>query len=150
MALKDLDTFFDPELKLPIRGKVYSIPAPLWEEEKRLRAIVGDTGVPPVEQIDDALRVLGAKPLTDKVTITDPESGEPTEVELPNGDWAGGAFSEMVADDIPWPMILHAGRTAICHYGFNPDAAEIHWQMSHLARLVDLDKVGEMLAQLKK
>ena len=120
MAYKDLDTFFDPDLQLPIKGRKYRIPAPLWEEAKRLREVVGAEGIPPVEQIDEAIKVLGP------------------------------AFDDMVEDNIPWPMILHAGRTAICHYGFNPDMAEIHWQMSHLGKLVDLENVGDMLAKLKK
>lgn len=138
MALKDLDTFFDPDLHLPILGKSYRIAAPAWEYAKHLRAIVGNDGLPPVEQIDEALTVLGAHP----------ETGELD--DLPTGEWSGGAFTDMVADGVPWPMILHAGRTAIIHFGFNPDMAEIHWAMAHLGKLVDLEAVTEQLAQLKK
>lgn len=120
MPLKDLDTFFDPDLLLPIRGKQYRIVAPEYEQAKHLREVVGAEGLPPVEQIDEALAVLGA------------------------------AFGLMVADGVPWPMILHAGRTAIIHFGFNPDMAEIHWAMSHLGKLIDLEKVTEQLAVLKQ
>lgn len=140
MAYKDLDTFFDPDLHLPIRGKRYTVPAPEWEEVKRLRRIVGDDGIPPVEQFDDALRMLGATPVLD-------DKGAPT------GDWSGGVFSEMVDDKIPWTMILHCGRTAICHYGFNADIAEIHWGMEQLGKYVDLEDateiVGKFMARMK-
>lgn len=120
MAYKDLDTFFDPDLKLPIKGTTYTVPSPMWEHAKRLREVVGAEGLPPVEQIDEAIKVLGS------------------------------AFQEMVDDQVPWTMILHAGRTAIIHYGFNPDMAEIHWQMAHLGKLVDLEHVGDILSKLKQ
>ena len=120
MALKDLDTFFDPDLYLPIRGKRYRVPAPDFEEAERLREVVTIEGVPPVEQIAEAVKVLGP------------------------------AFQDMVADNIPWPMILHSGRTAIIHFGFSPDMGEVHWHMAHLARLVDIDEVSTALANKHK
>ncbi|MBM4575395.1 hypothetical protein GS415_02045 [Rhodococcus hoagii] len=48
MALKDLDTFFDPDLHLPIRGKKYAVPSPEWETVKRLQARIFDDEVPPL------------------------------------------------------------------------------------------------------
>jgi hypothetical protein len=137
MAYKDLDTFFDPDLHLPIRGKKYTVPAPGAPEAARLRKQVVAEGVPPVEQVSDALKILGAEP------VLDPETDEPT------GDWAGGVYSEMVADNLPWPMIFHAGRTAIIHYGFTPDMAESHWALAQLGKLVDLEKATEFLASIK-
>lgn len=130
MAYKDLDTFFDPDLKLPIRGKTYTVPAPGAPEAARLRKQVAAEGVPPVEQVHEALKILGA---------------EPDE----SGDWVGGVYSEMVADDLPWPMIFHAGRTAILHYGFSPDIAESHWALAQLGKLVDLEQATEFLATIK-
>lgn len=121
MALKDLtETGFDPDLHLPIRGKQYTVPAPDYETAKRMREQTTAEGLPPVEQIDQAIAALGP------------------------------AFDEMVADGIPWPMILHAGRTTILHFGFSPDMAEIHWAMAHLGRMVDLEAVSEQLGQLEK
>lgn len=120
MALKDLDTFFDPDLHLPIRGKTYRIAAPDGEEGPRLRQVITDDGLPAPAQTDEAIKVLG------------------------------DAFDEMVVDKVPWPMILHAGRTALLHFGFTPDMAEIHWGMAHLGRMVDLEKVTELLATNKK
>lgn len=32
MAYKDLDTFFDPDLHLPIKGNWYTVPAPGAED----------------------------------------------------------------------------------------------------------------------
>ncbi|OZC62361.1 hypothetical protein CH267_02150 [Rhodococcus sp. 06-621-2] len=116
MALKDLDTFFHPDLTLPIRGKWYRVPSPDGIEGPRLRAVIADSGLPAVEQTDEAVKVLGP------------------------------SFAEMVDDKVPWTMILHAGRTALLHYGFSPDMAEIHWAMAQLGRLVDLERVSELLA----
>ncbi|AOD23808.1 hypothetical protein IM25_21320 [Rhodococcus sp. p52] len=121
MALKDLtETGFDPDLHLPIRGKQYTVPAPDYETAKAMREQTTAEGLPPVEQIDQAIAALGP------------------------------ALGEMVADGIPWPMILHAGRTTILHFGFSPDLAEIHWAMAHLGRMVDLEQVSERLGDLEK
>lgn len=121
MALKDLtETGFDPDLHLPIRGKQYTVPAPDYATAKQMREQTTTEGLPPVEQIDQAIAALGS------------------------------AFDEMVADGLPWPMILHAGRTTILHFGFSPDMAEIHWAMAHLGRMVDLEAVSEQLGQLEK
>lgn len=121
MALKDLtETGFDPDLHLPIRGKQYTVPAPDYATAKQMREQTTTEGLPPVEQIDQAVAALGS------------------------------AFDEMVADGLPWPMILHAGRTTILHFGFSPDMAEIHWAMAHLGRMVDLEAVSEQLGQLEK
>ncbi|MCD2116802.1 MULTISPECIES: DUF7426 family protein [Rhodococcus] len=121
MALKDLtETGFDPDLHLPIRGKQYTVPAPDYETAKAMREQTTAEGLPPVEQINQAITALGP------------------------------AFDEMVADGIPWPMILHAGRTTILHFGFSPDMAEIHWAMAHLGRMVDLEQVSEQLGNLEK
>jgi hypothetical protein len=120
MALKDLDTFFAPDLQLPIRGKWYTVPSPDGIEGPRLRQVVGDNGLPSVEQTDEAMKVLGP------------------------------ALAEMTADGVPWTMILHAGRTALLHYGFSPDMGEIHWGLAQLGRLVDLEKVTELLGTKAK
>jgi hypothetical protein len=114
--LKDLDSFFDPDLHLPIRGKIYRIPAPDFEESERLRIVAITEDLPAPVQVSEAIKVLGP------------------------------ALDEMKTDNVPWPMILHSGRTAILHYGFTPDMAEVHWQMAHLGRLVDLEQVSEHLA----
>ena len=120
MALKDLDTFFAPDFTVPIRGKWYSIPSPDGIEGPRLRQVITDEGLPGSEQTDEAIKVLGP------------------------------AFGEMVADKLPWTMILHAGRTALLHYGFSPDMAEIHWGLGQLGRMVDLEKVTELMGKPTK
>jgi len=121
VALKDLtETGFDPDLHLPIRGKRYTVPAPDYEAAKAMREMVTKDGMPPVEQTQQAIDALGT------------------------------AFGEMVADGLPWPMILHAGRTAILWFGFSPDWGEIHWAMSHLPRQADLEKILGQHAELLK
>ncbi|ORL06453.1 DUF7426 family protein [Prescottella equi] len=119
MALKDLDTFFDPDLHLPIRGKKYTVAAPDWDTVKRLRVKVFADDLPPLEQSDDAVAALGA------------------------------AVDQMAADGVPWPMILHAGRTAMLHW-VSPELAEIHWSLAQLGTLVNLDAVTAYLAEQQK
>ncbi|KSU81598.1 DUF7426 family protein [Rhodococcus qingshengii] len=135
MAYKDLDTFFDPDLHLPIRGKTYTVPAPGGPEAERLRKQVIAEGLPQVMQVFEALKILGAE--------IDPE----TET------WSGGVYDEMVADDLPWPMIFHAGRTAIINFGFSADMAESHWALAQLGKMVDLkdatEMVGKFMAHVK-
>jgi hypothetical protein len=118
VAYKDLDTFFDPDLHLPIKGATYTVPAPTYDTAQQMRAAATD-GASPVTQIADALDALGA------------------------------AREQMIADRVPWPMILHAGRTAILHFGVSPDIAEVHWGMAHLGRLVDLEGVSEKFAAVQ-
>lgn len=52
----------------------------------------------------------------------------------------------MVADNITWPMILHAGRTAQLHFGFSADMGEAHWHLAQLGKLVDLEWIAEKFA----
>lgn len=129
MAYKDLDTFFDPDLHLPIKGNWYTVPAPGAEDCLALRDRLTLEGIPPNEQVEDALTILGAE--------RDEESGE---LEL------AGVVAEMVADNITWPMILHAGRTAQLHFGFSADMAEAHWHLAQLGKLVDLEWIAEKFA----
>lgn len=118
-ALRDLtETGFDPDLHLPIRGKTYTVKAPTTHEDfTEIRRMVITEGLPAVEQIDQAIAALG------------------------------DTAEQMFADEIPTPMILHAGRTALLHFGWSPDMGAIYWQTSHLPRLVGFDKVGDMLAE---
>lgn len=129
MKFKDLDEIFDPDLKLPIRGKQYTVPAPGAAFAKHLRTAVLDSEVTPFDQIADAMRVLGAE--------IDPETG----------DWAGGVYDEMVADDLSWTIILHAGKTAMVHYGFSPDMGEVYWHLSQVATSLDLETLTSALAE---
>lgn len=118
-ALRDLtETGFDPDLHLPIRGKTYTVVAPTsFEQFQEIRRMVITEGLPAVEQIDQTIAVLG------------------------------DTAEQMFADEIPTPMILHAGRTALLHFGWSPDMGAMYWQTSHLPRLVGFDKVGDILAQ---
>ncbi|WP_285183900.1 hypothetical protein [Rhodococcus sp. MEB032] len=128
----DLDeSGFDPDLHLPIRGKWYTVPSPhTWEDTKRLRQRIVESGLPPVEQVDDALTILGA--------VRDPETGE---LE------PAGVLAEMTADNLPWPIILHAGRTAQLHFGYSPEMAEAHWGLSWLGKVTDLEKLVELFGR---
>lgn len=119
MAYKDLADFFDPDLHLPIRGKKYRVPAPSYEDSKRMRITVLDGTIPIPQLLGETVDALGS------------------------------ALDEMVADDIPWTMILHAGRTALMHFGATPELAEAHWSLAQLGRSVDLDILPAALAKSK-
>lgn len=129
-AFPDLDTFFDPDLHLTIRGRVYTVPAVDADEAARLRKLIAVEGLPNVEQVHDAFTRLGAT-----------QDGA--------GYWSGGVYSEMVADKLPHPYILHAGRTAMVASGFSVDMAESHWALTQLPRLIKLEKATEFLARVR-
>ncbi len=62
MALKDLtETGFDPDLHLPIRGKKYRVPAPDYEAHKEMQETIVATGLPPVEQSQQAIDASAAR-----------------------------------------------------------------------------------------
>jgi hypothetical protein len=90
---------------------MYTVKAPSGDEGQRLRIVAVDGNTPLAYLIDEAVNVLGS------------------------------AFDEMAADGVAWTHILHAGRTAIIHFGMSPDLAEIHWQLSHLGKLEDIDQL---------
>lgn len=118
-SLPDLsETGFDPDLHVLIRGKTYTIPAPDYETAKRMREQVVTEGMPPVEAKQQAYDALGT------------------------------AFDEMLADDLPDPFLIHAGRTAICHFGWSPDLGGVMWKMSHLPYMADLKKVTDTYQEL--
>lgn len=105
------ETPFDPDLHLPINGTMYTVKAPSGDEGQRLRVVAVDGNTPIAYLIDEAVNVLGS------------------------------AFDEMTADGVAWTHILHAGRTAIIHFGLSPDLAEIHWQLSHLGKFADISEL---------
>ena len=106
------------------------MPAPGAAFAKHLRTAVLDSEVTPFDQIADAMKILGAE-----------LNGEG------DLDWAGGAYDEMLADNLPWTIILHAGKTAMVHYGFSADMGEVYWHLSQVATSLDLETLTSALAE---
>lgn len=100
MAFEDLFDFFDPRLRLPIGGKEYVIEAPNALHGLELRKLFLD----PATEFSDEAEVAESKRLL------------------------GSAYTQMVEDGIDWRSIMHAGRTALIHYGQSSSLAEIYWR----------------------
>lgn len=118
--LRDLTEFFDPDLHLPIDGKDYRIPAVSKDEADRL-----------------------ARLLVDK-TLTEAQEKAEREHIL------GPALEQMKAAGLPDPVITHAGRTAIFHYGGGPKLGASHWHLSQLGELVDVDALVNEAQKLRQ
>lgn len=112
---RDIAEFYDPDLRLPIRGVTYTIQAPSKAKADRLRAAL--TGF---ESADD-----------ERATYE---------------DVLGEALAAMVANDVPDPIIGHAGRTALLHFAADPETAVTHW---HLGPLGTAYSIAELLRALR-
>lgn len=111
--LRDLNEIHDPHLYLPIRGKTYKIPAPSRAEHQRIKdEVVHNFDLSTEDQYAECEKVLGP------------------------------ALAEMEADDLPNPWIVHAGLTALMHFGISPTFGALQWNGT-------LDKAGELAEQLK-
>jgi hypothetical protein len=94
-----LESFFDPDLRLPVGDKVYVIPCPTAEDGLKLKARLL-TG----ESMDNAEELKTLKSLCGK--------------EL----W------DRLQHEQSWPKICHIARTGLVHYGYGPEAAELFWE----------------------
>ncbi|WP_280273372.1 DUF7426 family protein [Nocardia wallacei] len=107
-ALRDLTEFYDPDLSLPIGGVVYKIKCPGINEADRLRTLIIDQTLTAAAEYDEIVKILGP------------------------------AREEMARNDVPDTMAMHAGRTALLHFGGSPDLGRANWQFAQLADFVDL------------
>ncbi|MCZ4557988.1 hypothetical protein O4215_20715 [Rhodococcus maanshanensis] len=112
---RDLTEFFDPDLVLPIGDVEYRIKCPGRTEGKRLRTLILDS------QLTTA--------------------GEQTEIEKILGE--AGVLME--AANLPDVMVTHAGRTALIHFGGNPDMGRQHWHLAQLGAVLSLDEAIEYI-----
>lgn len=99
-GFKDLSEFFDPDLKIPVRGKVYRIPAPNALDGLRLRKAFNDPSA----------------------HYTDDDEIEEWKLLL------GPVWDEMIEDGIDWKSLSHVGRTAMFYYGLGETLAQVTWQ----------------------
>lgn len=138
--MRDLREFHDPDLYLPIGGKTYRITSPNAEDGLRLRALFADPEAKFTDddQVAEIKRLFGAtrEPHMAEVyvfddagePVVDPETGQPVTETRDVGRWVGGVWQEMNDDGVSWPEIMHAGTTAMLHYGQGASLAEIFWE----------------------
>lgn len=108
--MRDLREFHDPNLHLPIDGKVYTVKSPNAELGLEIKRFTSDPEADPAEEIYYVAKLLGAE--YDKDTDT----------------MSGGLWDEMCADGIPYQECLHVGNTAMAHYGVSPEFGELWWE----------------------
>jgi len=110
-ALRDLSEFYDPDLSLPIDGVIYKIKSPGIREADRLRLLVLDDNLSAAQEYEEIRKILGP------------------------------AREEMARDGVPDTMAMHAGRTALLHFGGSPSLGRANWQFAQLADFVDIQAV---------
>lgn len=98
-AWKDLRTFYEPDLLLPVEGKDYRIVSPTAREGLRLKAVVlGGTVWSNAEELAELKQLCGS------------------------------VWQEMLDDGLDWRRIIHIARTALFYYALGPEAGEKYWE----------------------
>lgn len=106
-----LDELFDEALELPIKGKSYRIPSPSGEDGLQVQRI---TSV--------AVQLLaGGKDINTEV-LDDDEERSLHQMCL------GPVYDELLADDVGWAWLRHAGLTAMIWIANGQEAAERYWK----------------------
>jgi hypothetical protein len=108
--VRDLREFHDPNLHLPIDGKVYTVKSPNAELGLEIKRYTADPNSDHSEEIFFIAKLLQAEYDPDTDTMS------------------GGLWDEMVADGIPYQECLHVGNTAMAHYGVSPEFGELWWE----------------------
>lgn len=107
----DLNEFFNGDLTLPWRGRVWTIPEPTAMESERLLSLVYSE------------ELVGPR--------------EVYEIRL----MMRQTWHDLVEAGIGWAHLLHIGRTALIYYTGTPEMAYGYWTMGQLALSVDLDQL---------
>jgi len=114
MGFADLADFFDPSLRLPIRGKTYVVPPLPAAAGLRFQALH-----------NIAMARAARQPLSERdLALLDLD--DEAEADLQRTA-LGGAWQEMVDDGLDWPTIQHAGTTAYVHWTQGRARAEEFW-----------------------
>lgn len=116
---RDLDEFFDPSLRLPIKGKEYAVPPPdaevgLLVQRLMNAGLAAESG----QEVDqEALNDLAESVLTN----------DSDEKDLYKR-LLGPVWDELFADKLDWPVIQHVGQTVLLWVAAGVDAAAKHWE----------------------
>lgn len=106
--MDDLDSFLDPDLVLPVRGRPVRIPPPTARVGLRLRRQLLDAG-------DDALNGFAEQRAI--------------------RDLLGFDLDAELASTLPEGAYLHVGRTALMYWAGNADTALLHWDAAEWRRI---------------
>ena len=112
MAFEDLAAFIRPGFDLPVLGRTYYVPPPNARDGAWLQALID--GV-------ESVVLTSAVGKANKAVLSDEQERSAYEIAL------GDAYGEMVADDVPWPVLKHAGWTAWMYWTRGEAAAERYW-----------------------
>ena len=96
--MDDLAAFMDPVLHLPIGGVEYRVSCNAYQ----------------------GLRVT--RLITEGMSLNDEQ--ERAEIIAILGD----TYQQMLNNGVSWPKIVHAGRTAIFHFGYSPTVGQRIWE----------------------
>ena len=137
MSFQDLEEFFDPTLRLPIRGKTYVIQSP-----------DATTGLWCQRILEVAAKVKDGKDVDDKTaqTLQLDDDEERTLYERLMGD----TYQEMLEDNIPWEYLKHAGTTALLWAAGNVETAETFWRSGGASPEAERPKPQDHKASAKK
>ncbi|MEV6033565.1 hypothetical protein AB0L65_20590 [Nonomuraea sp. NPDC052116] len=117
-GFKDLDSFFDPTLKLPVGGKTYVIPPPSAEVGLLCQRLMhASMAVQAGQDVDED----GLNQLAETVLDDDQEKDLYQRI-------LGPAWDELLADQVVWPKIQHIGQTALIWVAAGLEAAGKHWE----------------------
>lgn len=108
--MRDLREFHDPNLHLPIDGKVYTVKSPNAELGLEIKRYTADPESDPAEEIYYVAKLLGA------------------EYDKDTDSMSGGLWDEMVANGVPYEECMHVGNTAMAHYGVSAEFGEMWWE----------------------
>lgn len=114
MSFRDLDQFYDDNLRLPIGGKVYVVPP-----------VDARTGIALQRMLGTAIAASGGAEIKaeDLAVMELDDDGEKDMYQR----CLGTAWDEMVADGVSWPRLRHAGITAFMWAAGNRELAETVW-----------------------
>ena len=114
MAFKDLEEFFDPTLKLPVRGKTYVI-----------QPVDAETGLWVEMIMGVAAKVMEGGDVTDedKASIQLDDEQERDLMKRVLGD----THDELIADGLDWTTIKLVGNTVLIWVSAGEEPAEEFW-----------------------
>lgn len=134
MAFRDLDEFFDPTLRLPIRGKTYVV-----------QSVDAKTGLWCQRALTVGVQAVSGGDLTE-AQIDGLELDDAQELDLYR-KVLGDVYDEMLADGLPWEILRHAGMTAFMWAAGNKQAAEDYWESPGETRREPQDRLPKKSAR---
>ncbi|WP_188197216.1 DUF7426 family protein [Nonomuraea sp. SYSU D8015] len=118
-GFRDLDEFFDPNLRLPIKGKTYVIPPPDAEVGLLVQRLMhAGIAVEAGQDVD----TTNLNELAETVLTNESKDSDLYQRLL------GPVWDELFADRLDWPVIQHVGETVLLWVAAGIDAARRHWE----------------------